>query len=185
MWYNNITPIIIELNVFSTSYKYPFDKFRKCNYVFKKSSLFFTHRAFRCNNHPFLYYLNIYSTIIYVQGIYQCLVCFTIFKRLLFDIKTVEATYNWLPSRPEFTLSFDGDELINRAECFIGFAEGNIIYETDIFNFHEENIHTRSDQLCKRKPHCCRTAVGWGRVRSGWWRRSMKNVGRGEDTQVS
>lgn len=100
---------------------------------------------------------------------------------MLFKIETVEATYNWLPSLPEFTLSFDADELINRAECFIGFFEGNIIYETDIFNIHEENIHTRSDQLCERKTHCCRTAVGWGWGR----RRRMKNVGRGEDTQVS
>lgn len=108
----NLTPIIIELNMFSTSYKYPFHKFRKCKCMLKKSSLLFTSRAFRCNNHPFLYYLNINSTIIYVQGIYQCLVCFTIFKRLLFDIETVEATYNWLTSLPEFTLSFDADELI-------------------------------------------------------------------------
>lgn len=84
----------------------------KCKYVFKMSSLFFTYRAFRCNNHPFLYYLKMYSSIIYVQGIYQCLVCFIIFKRLLFDIETVEATYNWLPSLPEFTLRFDADELI-------------------------------------------------------------------------
>lgn len=97
----------------------------------------------------FLYYLNIYTTIIYVQGIYQCLVCFTIFKRLLFDIETVEATYNWLPSLPEFTLSFDADELINRAECFIGFVEGNIILRNWYFQYsRREHTHTFRSAVC-------------------------------------